>query len=81
MCPSSLVGVMIHLRPLQRLGSQPPSGQGNVRRRRGGGPKQNSPRVSGLEAHSPRAGLVGPPSEESPGALQDVSSLTSDLLL
>jgi hypothetical protein len=52
-------------------------------RRRGGGPKWSSPRAVGpearnprvgLEACSPRAGLVGPAGKETPGALQDVSS-------
>jgi hypothetical protein len=33
-----------------------------------------APRVGGLQACSPRAGLNGPPDEEVPGALQNVSS-------
>jgi hypothetical protein len=40
---------------------------------RGGGSKRSNPRDDELEAGSPRAGLVGPPGEESPGAHQDVS--------
>jgi hypothetical protein len=32
-----------------------------------------APRVGGLQARNPQAGLVGPPGEEVPGALQDVS--------
>jgi hypothetical protein len=35
----------------------PRAGGGTSSRRRGGGPKRSSPRVSGLEARSPRAGL------------------------
>jgi hypothetical protein len=42
--------------------------------RRGGGSKWGSPRVGGHQACSPRAGFVGRPGEEVPGALQDVSS-------
>jgi hypothetical protein len=79
-CPSSPAGATIHLPPSQMPGSQPLCGRGKSHYRQGGGPKRNNPRVGGLKAHSPRAGLVGPPGEESLGALEDVSSLTSDLL-
>jgi hypothetical protein len=60
--------------------SPPRAGEGACCCRQGGGPKQSSSRVGGLKARSPRAGLVGPPGEEGPSAIQDVSSLTLDLL-
>jgi hypothetical protein len=84
MCPLLLARAMVQPRSLRRLGEQPPSARGRVlpllRRRvkalqppRRGGPETRSPRA-GLEVCGPRAGHVGPPGEESPGALQDVSS-------
>jgi hypothetical protein len=54
-------------------GVSPRADGGASSRRRGGGPKRCSPRVGGPEAHSSRTGLVEPPGEEAPGALQDVS--------
>jgi hypothetical protein len=68
-----------------RCGGQrhsPRANGGECCRRRGGRPKRRSARDGGLkacrsqvglEACRFRAGHVGPPSEESPGALQDVS--------
>jgi hypothetical protein len=47
--------------------------RGAQRHCRGGGSKCGSPRVGGHQARSSRAGFVGPPVEEVPGALQDVS--------
>jgi hypothetical protein len=57
-----------------RSEDQPPCSWGSAApRRRGGGSKWDSPRVGGLQACSPRAGLIRPPGEEVPGVLQDVS--------
>jgi hypothetical protein len=39
-----------------------------------------APKLGGSK-HSPRAGFVGPPGEEGQGALQDVSSPTSDFFI
>jgi hypothetical protein len=47
--------------------------------RRDDGSKWGSPRVGGLQACSPRVGLVGSPGEEVPGALQDVSFRSQSL--
>jgi hypothetical protein len=47
--------------------------EGVQRHRRSGESKWRSPRVGRLQACNPRAGLIGPPDEEIPGALQDVS--------
>jgi hypothetical protein len=82
MCPSSPAGAMVQLRSLWKSEGQPPSHWGECWRRRGGRPKRRSARDSGLktcrsraglEVRRPRAGHVGPPGEESPSALQDVS--------
>jgi hypothetical protein len=56
----------------RRIGPQAVGGA--QRHRRGGDSNWSSPRVGALQARSPRADLVGLPSEEIPGVLQDVSS-------
>jgi hypothetical protein len=61
----------------RRIGSR--AAGGAQHRHRGGESKWGSPRVGGLQAHNPRAGLVGPPGEEVPGALQDVSFRSQSL--
>jgi hypothetical protein len=73
MFPSSSVGVKDQPRPLSRLEDQPPSGRGSalppLRRwiKEEQAPSWRAPSVQ------PRAGLIGPPDEEVPGALQNVS--------
>jgi hypothetical protein len=56
----------------QRISSR--AARGVQHHRRGGESKWSSPRVGGLQARSPRVGLVGPHGGEVSGALQDVSS-------
>jgi putative hemolysin len=81
MCPSSPAGTTVQPEPSRRLGVSPRASGGAYCHRRGGGPKRSRPRVGGLEACNPRAGLVGPPGEEGPGALQDVSFPALDFFI
>jgi hypothetical protein len=57
----------------------PRAAGGTQHRRRGSKLKWGSFRVGGLQARSPRAGLVGLPGEEVLGALQDVSHCSRSL--
>jgi hypothetical protein len=82
LCPTSPTGAMVQLWPLRKSDGQHPSQWGECCRCTGDRPKRRSARdgelktcrsQAGLEARRPRAGHVGPPGEESPTALKDVS--------
>jgi hypothetical protein len=74
MFPSSLAGPRVNPGCGGGRRISPRAAGGAQRHRRGSVSKRSSPRVGKLQVRSPRAGLVGPPDEEVPVALQDVSS-------